>query len=215
MQPTTWVQFKTEWLRRWHLNKGGGEGASHVGIWERASRRGSTRYDKFYATADKQISGVSDLHAEGCFRRLICNGCVRKETGGWLLEPLWLGDPKVIPEEPVFFWGFLSCWSFVPKQTLHSFFGHAGTGVRRPCFQIWDAPVELRAAEGIMNGPVFSRARWKPGSVRAARDTLHHPLAGVPAVSAHSVVRLSPGDSGCWVGLSRCVQWRLTRVLQS
>ena len=70
------------------MNKGGGEGASHVGIWERASRRGSTRYDKFYATADKQISGVSDLHAEGCFRRLICNGCAREETGGWLLEPL-------------------------------------------------------------------------------------------------------------------------------
>lgn len=42
-----------------------------------------------------------------------------------------------------------------------------------------------------MNGPGFSRAQWKPGSVRAAGDALHHPLTGAPEVlalsSAHSL----------------------------
>lgn len=76
--------------------------------------------------------------------------------------------------------------TLISRQTVCAFFDQTCTRLQLPCFQTWDIPVERHSAERIMSGPGFSRAPWKPGSVRLQETALITPSGWCPLASALS-----------------------------
>ena len=139
---------------------------------------------ELYATGDRMIMGILDLHTEEVFARFICD---RPDERGMIIGAPVTSGPKSYSLQIRFLLRPPS-WSptLIPRQTVCAFFDEGCTRLQLPCFQTWDIPGELHSAERIMNGPGFSRAPWKPGSVRLQETALITPPGWCPVALALS-----------------------------